>query len=171
MRREQIIPEALQLQIDAINAQELIIAQIDLPEITAMPDYNQVIRIQDSIINLTDFTFIPKPKRILIHKTTGEELDLNLKVPEWNINRFSVASLVNAQGKRVLVETNYYNDEDELVETKQEPVHVNTLQYLTLLAHQVPLPALFGTFLQQYVEDEEEKDFLIFTRLKNEFNS
>lgn len=166
MKRTQIIPTALQEQINAIENTELVVAEIALEQITAMPDYDQVIRIKDTIINLSEFNFIPKPKRILIHKVTNEEMDLGLRIEQWDLNRFSESALIDSDGQRILVDTNYYDEEDNLIETKQEPIHVNGLKYLTFLSHQFTLPELYGKFLQQYVDDIKAVDEDYFTRLK-----
>ena len=166
MTRQQIIPEALQEQINAIEATELLVASIQLNDITINDIvYEQYIRIKDTIINLSDYLFLPKPKRILINKETGEVKDFTITLPEWDITRFSISALIDSDGQRILVDTEYRDEDGELIETKKEPIHVSSLQYLTFLAKQVPLPTLYGKFLQQYIDDELEKDPNVFNKL------
>lgn len=166
MKRQQIIPQALQEQINAIEATELVVAEVRLNDITINDVvYEQYIRIKDTIINLSDFRFLPKPRRILINKEAQEERDYTITLPAWNIERFSLSALIDNNGQRVLVDTEYYDDEDNLIETKQEPIHVNALKYLTFLSSQFTLPVLYGKFLQQYVDDELEKDANVFDKL------
>lgn len=165
MRREQIIPQADQQLIAAIENTKLQLVELPLPDMVDNPNYRQVIRVQDVIINLSEGYFKAIPKRILIHKVTGEEKDLNLKVPNLERFKYDIAALVDANGTRKLYETNYYNEEDELVETKQEPKHVNCVQYLTFLSSVQTLPQLFTAFIQQYIDDEQAVDPLIFTKL------
>jgi len=166
MKRTQIIPQALQEQINAIEATELIVAEVKLNDITINDIvYEQYIRIKDTIINLSDFQFLPKPKRILINTETQEEKDFSITLPSWNIEKYSVSAMIDNNGQRILVDTEYRNDNDELIEVKQEPIHVNSLQYLTHLSKLLPLPTLYGKFLQQYVDDELEKDANVFDKL------
>lgn len=165
MRREQIIPTVDQYMINEIEETKLQLVELPLPDLDDNPHYSQVIRVEDVIINLSEGYFKALPKRILIHKVTGEEKDLNLKVPNLERFKYDIAALVDNTGHRKLFETNYYNDEDELVETKMEPFHVNCVQYLTFLASVQTLPQLFTAFIQQYIDDEQAIDPLIFTKL------
>ncbi|QTV06069.1 hypothetical protein [Faecalibacter bovis] len=165
MRREQIIPQEDQQLIAAIENTKLQLVELPLPDMVDNPNYRQVIRVQDVIINLSEGYFKAIPKRILIHKITGAAMDLNLKVPNLERFKYDIAALVDANGTRKLYETNYYNEEDELVETKQEPKHVNCVQYLTFLSSVQALPQLFTAFIQQYIDDEQAVDPLIFTKL------
>lgn len=165
MRREQIIPTADQFMINEIEATNLQLVELPLPDLEDNPNYRQVIRVEDVIINLSQGYFKAIPKRILIHKTTSEEKDLNLKVPNLERFKYDIAALVDNTGKRKLFETNYYDENNELVETKQEPKHVNCVQYLTFLSSVQTLPQLFTAFIQQYIDDEQAVDPLIFTRL------
>lgn len=166
MKRTQIIPQALQDQINAIEATDLIVAEVKLNDITINDVvYEQYIRIKDTIINLSDFQFLPKPKRILINTETEEEKDFSITLPSWNIEKYSVSAMIDNNGHRILVDTEYRDDNDELIETKQEPIHVNSLKYLTYLSKLLPLPTLYGKFLQQYIDDELEKDANFFDKL------
>lgn len=165
MRREQIIPTADQFMINEIESTKLQLVELPLPDLEDNPHYRQIIRVEDVIINLSQGYFKAIPKRILIHKTTGEEKDLNLKVPNLERFKYDIAALVDANGTRKLFETNYYDENDELVETKQEPKHVNCVQYLTFLSSVQTLPQLFTAFIQQYIDDEQAVDPLIFTKL------
>ena len=70
-----------------------------------------------------------------------------------------------AQLDNIEFETNYYDKNDDLVETKQEPFHVNCVQYLTFLSSVQTLPQLFTAFIHQYIQDEQALDPLIFTKL------
>lgn len=166
MKRTQIIPQALQEQINAIEATELIVAEVKLNDITINNVvHEQYIRVKDTIINLSDFRFLPKPKRILVNSETQEEKDYTITLPAWDIEKYSVSALIDSDGQRILVDTEYLDDEDNVVETKQEPIHVNTLQYLTYLSKLLPLPTLYGKFLQQYIDDELIKDANVFHKL------
>ncbi len=166
MRRVQNINAQLQAQIDLINSQNLILAEVELDEITAMPDYRQVLRVQDNNIALSIGYLKVLPKRILIHKTTGEEIDLKLPVPDWEKTAADEMALVDENGERILVETNYFDDEDELVETTQEVVLVPTLKYLNLMIKVKKYAEIFQLFTEQYVNDIKALDADYFTRLK-----
>ena len=156
MRREQNIPQETLGLIDLINTQELILAKVQLPDLTEMPNYNQFLIVKDNNIALSIGYLKVLAKRILIHKTSGEELDLNLPVPDWERTESDFASLVNpATGERLLFETNYYDDEDNLVETTQEDYKVPVLHYLKLMISQMPYASVFQSFTMQYVADVE----------------
>lgn len=175
MRREQLIPQEIQYLIDLINNQKLILAEIELDEVTAMPDYRQVLRVCDTNIPLSANFFKATPKRILIHKIDGSELDLNLQVPNWERKESDIMALTDDIGNRLLFETNYYDtifneetqeDEEVLVETKQEVCSVPTLKCLIFMSKQYPLISLFEKFTHQYVSDMKLEDEDYFKRLK-----
>ncbi len=176
MIRQQIIPSPIQSIIDQIEQQKLILAEIPLPDIPAMPEYNQVLRVQDNNIALSISYLKINPKRILIHKETGEELDLNLPVPLWEKNAHDMAAIVDEAGERILVETTYSDyvviDEEtgepelQVIETKQEPVLVHVLQYLMLMISQYKYKEVFAMFTQQYIADTLAEDETYYTRLR-----
>lgn len=165
MRREQVIPTAIQNLINLIEGQNLILAEVQLDGITSMSDYDQFLRVEDNIIALSQGYLKILPRRILKHKITGEIIDnLNLPVPNWERRLHDMAALVDEEtGERLLFETNYYemqpDPENEggtievLVETKQEPYLVPVLQYLKLMISIKPYSEVFETFVHQYVND------------------
>lgn len=166
MTKEQIIPIEIQELIGLINSENLILAEVELDEITAMPDYKQVLRVKDVNIALTVDYLKVNPKRLLIHKTTGEELDLNLPVPNWEKTGSDMMALVDENGERMLFETNYYDDEGIFVETTQEVALVPTLKYLMRMISQLKFKEIFRLFTAQYVNDIKEVDADYFSRLK-----
>lgn len=166
MKRIQNIPPELQQQINYINSQVLILAEVQLDEIIDMPNYNQVLRVKDNNIALSHEYLKICPKRILIHKTTNEELDLNLPVPNWERTGSDVAAIVDGNGQRILVETDYFDDENVLIETKQEAVLVPILKYLMLMIKVKKYAEIFALFTDQYVNDTKEIDPDYFKRLK-----
>ena len=101
--RKLIIPPQLQQIFDYIKSKKGILAEVPLPEITEMPNYNQFLRVKDNNIALSNHYLKIIPKRILIHKVTGEDLDLNLPLFEWLLTENSVSSWVDsATGERML---------------------------------------------------------------------
>lgn len=176
MRTETIIPQPIQEQIDAINNEMLILAEVELDEITGMPDYQQVLRVLDNVAALSQEYFKVIPKRILIHKVTGQELDLNLPVPDWTKTGNDVSALINeSTGERVLVEQNTYDDvvideetgetEEQLISTEEVPVLVPTLKYLRNIIKRLKYHEAFGVFTVQYVNDIKAVDPDYFKRL------
>lgn len=167
MRIEQIIPEQIQGLIDLIESQTLTLAEVPLPDIAEMPDYSQVLRVEDNIIALSQGYLKVNPVRVLIHKTTGTEIkDMNLPVPDWERRSSDLAALVDeATGERMLFETNYYEMQEDpespgqmievLVNTEMEPYHVPVLQYLKLMITAKPYSEVFETFTMQYIADVE----------------
>lgn len=173
MRREQILPPEIQGLINLIESQKLILAEVELDDITEMPDYRQVLRVEDNIIALSQGYLKVAPKRVLIHKTNNTEItSLNLPVPNWERRVSDMAALVNEEtGERLLFETNYYETQNNpdydpedpespetievLVNTEMEPYHVPVLQYLKLMISVKPYSEVFETFVNQYVTDVE----------------
>lgn len=167
MRKEQILTPEAQGLINLIESQKLILAEVDLPDLIEMPDYRQVLRVEDNIIALSQGYLKVAPKRVLIHKTNNTEItSLNLPVPNWERRVSDMAALVNEEtGERLLFETNYYemqpDPENEgemievLVETTMEPFQVPVLKYLKLMISQRPYSQVFETFVEQYVTDVE----------------
>ena len=175
MRKEQIIPIEIQDQLDIIESQQLVLAEIEIDEIELMPTHRQVLRVRDNNIALSQSYLKITPKRILIDKITGEELDLNLPVINWERTGSDLASLVDEYGERVLVETNYYEDvfdeegefvEEILTETTQEPVMTNVLKYLMLMIKSKKYVEIFELFTTQYISDTKEIDINFFKRLQ-----
>ena len=165
--REQNIPAEIQQQIDYINLQKLILAEVPLDEVTDMPNYNQVLRVADCNMALSCGHLKMIPKRILIHKETGDELDLNLPIPNWEKSISDLAALVNPEnGERFLVETNYYDDEENIIETTHEPVLVPILKYLKLMIQMKKFHEIFAMFTAQYVSDQKEIDIDYFKKIK-----
>jgi hypothetical protein len=102
-----------------IESQEVILAELELPEIIDMPTYNQVLRIKDvNVATSVEYVKL-SPKRVLVHKVTGKELKLDLFVPDWTITKDNVSSYINELGERVMFEREYYNDETEEVVTTE----------------------------------------------------
>ena len=63
-----------------------------------MPNHDQVLRVRDiNVAICADYVGLT-PRRILVDKESGEEIDLNLFVPKWEITGSSVSSHVNAEG-------------------------------------------------------------------------
>lgn len=155
----------------------VILAEIDLPKIEdEFPNHRQVLRVQDiNVVVSCDYTKI-SPKRILIHETTGKEIDRNLYVPLWEIEKDSVSSQVDENGQRVYHEMEWFDDEtDEVVTTQTvisydsegeeiseeqplEPLEdevflMPSIPYLMKFTKQVVLPDLIEMFSAQFVSD------------------
>ena len=141
MRTEQIIPAQVQGLIDVINSQDLVLAEVPLDTlIIDGVEHEQILRVKD--VNIALFVEFLKvnPKRILINKVSGAEIDLNLPGPDWTKTGADMMALVDENGERMLFETKYYDDvliqegwydeelgqdippvyEEQLIETKQE---------------------------------------------------
>ena len=158
----------------------VILAEIPLPEITDMPNYKQVLRVRDINVAISANYVGLTPKRILVHKITGEEIDMNLFVPKWEITGSNFSSLVNPQGVREVYEMEWYDDElDEVVTTKPivtgldengDPIYeeqeleplldesflLPSIPYLMLMVKQVKLPVLIEMFSHQFIADNTE---------------
>ena len=168
MIREQILPIQLQGLVTNIESKELILAQVQLPEITDLPEYDQFMRVQDINIALSQSHLKIIPYRVLIHKTNGSEVKLNLSVPDWTKSAADVTSILDDAGQRIMIPAIYSeyvipepteeNPEPEpvhtVVETKNEPVLVNTLQYLITVIENKKFIDAMVLFTQQFVDDE-----------------
>lgn len=164
----------------------VLLAEIELPEVVGMPHHNQVLRVRDiNVAVCANFVGLT-PRRILIGKELGEEIDLNLFVPKWEITNSSVSSHVNAQGEREYYEMEWYNDEtDEVVIThmvvvgqdeegndivEEQPLDelidevflMPSIPYLMFFTQQIKLPLLIQMFSAQFVTDNMD----VWTRLK-----
>ena len=92
---------------------------------------------------------------------------MNLPVPNWEKSSSDLAALINPEtGERFLFETNYFDDEDVLLETKQEPVLVPILNYLKLMIQMRKFHEIFAMFTAQYVSDQKEIDVDFFKKIK-----
>lgn len=163
----------------------VILAEIPLPEIPAMPNYNQVLRVRDiNVAICADYVGLT-PKRILVDKESGEKIDLNLYVPKWEITGSSVSSHVNAQGEREFYEMEYFDDETgeavttetisgigedgevfteekELEPLVDEAFMMPSIPYLMFFTQKIKLPVLIEMFSHQFVSDNMD----VWTRLK-----
>lgn len=187
MRTEQIIPTQVQGLIDVINSQDLVLAEVPLDTLTIDGvEHEQVLRVKDVNIALSVEYLKVNPKRILINKVTGTEIDLNLPVPDWTKTGADMMALVDENGERMLFETKYfenvevtsgYYDEDtqeyippvyeeQLIETKQEVVLVPTLKFLMLMVGSRAFKVIFEIFTHQYVNDIKAENPDYFKNLK-----
>lgn len=168
MRIEQVIPAELQNLVTLINSKQLILAKVLLPEITELPEYDQYMVVQDINIALSQGHLKIIPCRVLVHKTNGTELKLNLPVPDWTKSQTDVSSMLDDEGKRIMIPATYSQyvtpepTEEvpepepalEVVETKDEPVLVNTLKYLITVIEDKNFIEAMKMFTQQFVDDE-----------------
>lgn len=163
----------------------VILAEISLPEITVMPNHSQVLRVRDiNVAICADYVGLT-PRRILVDKESGEEIDLNLFVPKWEITGSSVSSHVTAEGEREYYEMEWYNDEtneaitseilnqvgengqtfleaNQLEELVDEVFLMPSIPYLMFFTQQIKLPLLIQMFSAQFVSDNVD----IWTKLK-----
>lgn len=151
-----------------INEKEEILAQVALPQIEDLPEYDQFLRVQDINIALSQKHLKIIPYRVLTHKITGKELRLNLPVPEWTKSASDVTSILDNEGQRIMIPVTYSEyitpeptgdvPEPEpvltLIETKDEPVLVNTLKYLITVIENKKFIEAMELFTQQFVDDE-----------------
>lgn len=158
---------------ETIEALPVVLAEIELPEIVDMPNHNQVLRVKDVNVFTTEDYINITPKRILISKENGQELDLNLFVPPWTITKEKESAQIDENGQRVLHEMEHFDDETgeavtvdeygiELPELAAEPFMMPTIQYVMFFAKQIPMTDLIETFSQQFVEDNSA----VWTKLK-----
>ncbi|WP_396179816.1 hypothetical protein [Flavobacterium sp.] len=144
-----------------IESQEVVLAEIELPEITDMPNHRQVLRVKDvnvaTSVNYVKLT----PKRILIHKETGKELKIDLHVPDWTITNENVSSHIDEFGQRLFYEMEYFDAQTgEVVENPEglpalqpEAFMMPTIPYLMFFTKQIVLPDLIAMFSAQFVSD------------------
>lgn len=176
--------QAIRLMLETLP---VILAEIELPEIPSMPNHRQILRVRNINVAISVDYFKISPERLLIDKTSGEELDhLNLHVPLWEITQSSVSSHVNAQGEREYYEMEWFeSDTDEVVTTQMVEVGLDedgnpifeeqpletpanevylmpSIKYLMMFAKQIVLPDLIETFSHQFVDDNMD----VWTRLK-----
>ena len=168
MIRQQILPMELEGLVSYINEKEEILAQVALPQIEDLPEYDQFLRVQDINIALSQKHLKIIPYRVLTHKITGKELRLNLPVPEWTKSASDVTSILDNEGQRIMIPVTYSEyitpeptgdvPEPEpvltLIETKDEPVLVNTLKYLITVIENKKFIEAMELFTQQFVDDE-----------------
>lgn len=162
------------------------LAEIKLPEIQSMPNHNQVLRVRNINVAVSVDYIKISPERLLIDKTSGEELDhLNLHVPLWEITQSSVSSHVNENGEREFYEMEWFDDETGEVVTSEtisgigedgevfteekeletlvdEAFMMPSIPYLMFFTQQIKLPILIEMFSHQFVSDNME----VWTRLK-----
>lgn len=170
MIREQILPPHIQAMVDAVNAEKLILAEVLLPQIDDMPEYDQYFRVEDMNIALSGKYLKLIPTRVLVHKVSKYELNLNLPVPNWEKLAIDITALIDDEtGNRILVPATYSeyitpepteenpNPEPVLtvIETKDEPVLVPTLQYLLFIIKNKKLLEAIELFTIQFIEDEQ----------------
>lgn len=159
-----------------LETMPVILAEIPLPEIPAMPHHNQVLRVRDINVAICSNYVGLTPKRILIDKESSEEIDLNLFVPKWEITNSNMTSVVNQNGQREFYEMEWYDDqtgevvttdmieivgengeisteERELEILDNEKFSIPSLPYLMLCAQNTKLPTLIQMFSQQFVSD------------------
>ena len=179
MIREQMLPQELEALVSYIEEKEEILAQVELPEIEDLPDYKQYLRVQDINIALSQKHLKIIPYRVLVHKTTGKELRLNLPVPDWTKTASDLTSLIDEDGNRILVPATYSdwvtpelteenpNPEPVLtvIETKDEPYQVNTLKYLITVVENKKFLEAMELFTAQFIADEMAVNPDIFTKL------
>lgn len=179
MIREQILPPELQGLVEYINEKEEVLAQVELPEIEDLPDYHQYLRVQDINIALSQKHLKIIPYRVLVHKTSGQELRLNLPVPDWTKTASDLTSIIDENGDRVMIPAVYKdwvtpnateespNPEPELqiIETKDEPVLVPTLKYLITIVENKKFLEAMELFTAQFVADEQAVNPNVFTKL------
>lgn len=76
----------------------VILAEVPLPEIEDRPNHKQILRVRDiNVAVCVNYVGIT-PRRILVHKVTGVELDPNLYVPKWEITASNFSAHVNNLG-------------------------------------------------------------------------
>ena len=172
--RKLIIPPQLQQVFDYIKSKKGILAEVPLPDITEMPNYNQFLRVKDNNISLSSHYLKIIPKRILVHKVSGEELDLNLPVFDWTLGDYSVSSWIDsATGERMLFDVVEVDEEgnetpvlDEEGNQVKEAYKIKSLQYLEFLVENLKYKEILALFTKQYKDDIELEDATYFTRLK-----
>ena len=151
-----------------------------LPDIIDLPEYNQFLRVQDINIALSQQHLKIIPYRVLVHKVTGQQLKIDLSVPDWTKSASDLTSIIDPEtGNRVLVPTHYKewitpepteeNPNPEpiltIVETKDEPVLVPTLKYLITIVENKKFMEAMELFTAQFIADEQAVNPDVFTKL------
>lgn len=104
-----------------IESQEVVLAKIDLPEVTI----NGVIHDQTLVVRNVNVAIAVNyikisPERVLINQETQKELKgMNLYVPDWTITDENLSSHIGEDGQRIMYEMEYYDDETDEVVTEQ----------------------------------------------------
>ncbi len=174
-----MLPPELQGLVEYINEKEEILAQVELPEIEDLPDYHQYLRVQDINIALSQKHLKIIPYRVLVHKVSGQELKLNLPVPDWTKSASDLTSIIDENGDRVMIPAVYKDwvtpeptEEDPepqpvltVIETKNEPVLVPTLKYLITIVENKKFLEAMELFTAQFVADEQAVNPDVFTKL------
>lgn len=174
-----MLPPELQGLVEYINEKEEILAEVDLPEIEGMPDYDQFLRVQDINIALSQKHLKIIPYRVLVHKVSKTELKLNLPVPDWTKSASDFTYIIDENGDRVMIPAVYKdwvttnateenpNPEPELriIETKDEPVLVPTLKYLITIVENKKFLEAMELFTKQFIADEQLVNPEVFTKL------
>lgn len=104
-----------------IESQEVVLAKIDLPEITINGVvHDQILKVRNvNVAIAVDFIKI-SPERVLINQETQKELKgMNLYVPDWTITDENLSSHIGEDGQRIMYEMEYYDDETDEVVTEQ----------------------------------------------------
>lgn len=150
-----------------IEALPVVLAEIPLPEIAEMPFHHQVLQVKDVNVAITSNYINITPKRILVHKDTGQESDLNLFVPAWTIEKENKSSHIDENGQRMMFQMEHFDSEtgeavtvdefgNQLPALSPEPFLMPTIPYLMFFVKQIPLPDLIATFSAQFVQDNIE---------------
>lgn len=104
-----------------IESQEVVLAKIELPEITINGViHDQILKVRNvNVAIAVDFIKI-SPERVLINQETQKELKgMNLYVPDWTITDENLSSHIGEDGQRIMYEMEYYDDETGEVITEQ----------------------------------------------------
>lgn len=149
-----------------IESQEVILAKIDLPDITINGvEHSQTLLVRNLNVAISVNYIKISPERFLTDKVTDKEVKgLNLYVPDWTITSDNLSSHIGADGQRIMYAMEYFNDETEEVVTEDEEGNalpilepeaflMPTIPYLMFFAKQIVLPELLQTFSHQFVAD------------------
>lgn len=153
----------------------VLLAEIPLPGITAMPHHNQVLRVRDINVAICANYVGITPRRILIDKESGEEIDLNLFVPKWEIGEGTVNDHIDNNGNKQYYEMEWFDDEtnevvaskpvvigqteegEDIVEDEVLPIledevfELPTIPYTMYLTKQILLPDLIEIFSKNFI--------------------
>ncbi len=180
MTRTPMLTPQLEGLVSYIMEKEEILAQVQLPEIEDLPDYEQFLRVQDINIALSQQHLKIIPYRVLVHKVTGKELKLHLPVPDWTKTASDLTSVIDPDtGERILVPYEYSDyvtpeaTEDNpnpepvltVIETKEKPYLVPTLKYLITIVENKKFLEAMELFTAQFIADEQAVNPDVFTKL------